>query len=116
MQLSTNLVNTLKILSCAQITLSNLCLGSQVEIKQPVVEEEEEEKAASPKCIGPGCSNVSLHESVYCGHQCIVQHAATAMKSLSEPKLETKPAAPLPDPPLKVNIILFSFIVAPICG
>ncbi len=114
MQLSPNLVNTHTILSCARITLFNLCLGSQVEIKQPL--EEEEEKAASSKCIGPGCCNVSLPESVYCGHQCIVQHAATAMKSLSEPKLETKPAAPPPDPPLKVNIILVSFIVAPICG
>ncbi|XP_042607263.1 death-inducer obliterator 1 [Cyprinus carpio] len=60
-----------------------------------------EEKAALPKCIGPGCSNDSLPESVYCGHQCIVRHAAAAMKSLSEPKIETKPAAPPADPPLK---------------
>uniref|UniRef100_A0A672QMJ4 Death-inducer obliterator 1-like n=2 Tax=Sinocyclocheilus grahami TaxID=75366 RepID=A0A672QMJ4_SINGR len=60
-----------------------------------------EEKAALPKCIGPGCSNDSLPESVYCSHQCIVRHAAAAMKSLSEPKTETKPAAPPADPPLK---------------
>ncbi|XP_016110898.1 LOW QUALITY PROTEIN: death-inducer obliterator 1 [Sinocyclocheilus grahami] len=67
-----------------------------VEIEQPVEEEvKAEEKAALPKCIGPGCSNDSLPESVYCGHQCIVRHAAAAMKSLSEPKIE--PA----DPPLK---------------
>ncbi|XP_065142503.1 death-inducer obliterator 1 isoform X2 [Paramisgurnus dabryanus] len=46
----------------------------------------------APKCIGPGCSNNALPESVYCGHQCIVQHAATAMKGLSESKTETKPA------------------------
>lgn len=99
------------------VTLSNLCLGSQMEVKQPVEDEiKTEEKAALPKCIGPGCSNDSLPESVYCGHQCIVRHAAAAMKSLSEPKIETKPAAPPADPPLKVNIILVSFIVAPICG
>ncbi len=108
MQLSPNLVNTHKLCTdFLAVTLSNLCLGSQVEIKQPV---EEEEKAASPKCIGPGCSSDSLPESVYCGHQCIVRHAAAAIKSLSEPKIETKPAAPPADPPLKVNIILVSFI------
>ncbi|XP_059384608.1 death-inducer obliterator 1 [Carassius carassius] len=73
-------------------------LTHMVEIKQPV---EDEMKEALPKCIGPGCSNDSLPESVYCGHQCIVRHAAAAMKSLSEPKLETKPAAPLADLPLK---------------
>lgn len=69
-----------------------------VEVTQPV---EDEMKEALPKCIGPGCSNDSLPESVYCGHQCIVRHAAVAMKSLSEPKLETKPAAPPADLPLK---------------
>lgn len=74
-----------------------------VEVKQPV---EDEMKEALPKCIGPGCSNDSLPESVYCGHQCIVRHAAAAMKSLSEPKLETKPAAPPADLPLKVNLVL----------
>uniref|UniRef100_A0A671NA98 Uncharacterized protein n=1 Tax=Sinocyclocheilus anshuiensis TaxID=1608454 RepID=A0A671NA98_9TELE len=73
-------------------------IDSTCVIEQPVEEEiKAEEKAALPKCIGPGCSNDSLPESVYCGHQCIVRHAAAAMKSLSEPKIETKPA----DPPLK---------------
>ncbi|XP_073679702.1 death-inducer obliterator 1 [Garra rufa] len=74
-----------------------------VGIEQPVEEEmETEEKADLPKCIGPGCSNDSLPESVYCGHQCIVRHAAVAMKSLSEPKIETKSPAPPPaEPALK---------------
>lgn len=67
----------------------------------------EEVKDAVPKCIGPGCSSNALPESVYCGHQCIVQHAAMAMKCLSEAKPETKPA-PLPTKPLfKVNILFF---------
>ncbi|KAI2643884.1 Death-inducer obliterator 1 [Labeo rohita] len=47
----------------------------------PVEEEMETEKAALPKCIGPGCSNDSLPESVYCGHQCIVRHAAGEKRS-----------------------------------
>lgn len=59
----------------------------------------EEVKDALPKCIGPGCSNNALPGSVYCGHQCIVQHAAVAMKCLSEAKPETKPAL-LPTKPL----------------
>ncbi|KAL0150174.1 hypothetical protein M9458_054601, partial [Cirrhinus mrigala] len=74
---------------------------SVVGIEQPVEEEMDAEKAALPKCIGPGCSNDSLPESVYCGHQCIVRHAAVAMKSLSEPKIETKSAAPPAEPSLK---------------
>ncbi|KAM4692619.1 death-inducer obliterator 1 [Rhinophrynus dorsalis] len=41
-------------------------------------------------CIGPGCSNLALPDSVYCGHDCILKHAAAAMKSLSAGK-ETKP-------------------------
>ncbi|XP_043092796.1 death-inducer obliterator 1 [Puntigrus tetrazona] len=56
-----------------------------------------EERTALPKCIGPGCSSDSLPESVYCGHQCIVRHAAAAMKSLSG----AKPAVPGTDPPVK---------------
>lgn len=66
--------------------------------------EKVKEKAEGPKCIGPGCSNDALPESVYCGHQCIIRHAAVAMHGLSEPKaqpeIKNKPA---PKPTLKVN-------------
>lgn len=66
---------------------------------------QEEEESASPKCMGPGCSSDALPGSVYCGHQCIVRHAAVAMKSLSEPKTEAKPAASPAEPAIKVIII-----------
>lgn len=77
-------------------------------VAEGVVKEQEDavekEKAAVPKCIGPGCSNEALPESVYCGHQCIIRHAAVAMHGLSEPKaqpeIKNKPA---PKPTLKVN-------------
>ncbi|KAF5904924.1 death-inducer obliterator 1 [Clarias magur] len=66
--------------------------------------EKVKEKPAVPKCIGPGCSNDALPESVYCGHQCIIRHAAVAMHGLSEPKeqpeVKTKPA---PKPTLKIH-------------
>ncbi|KAK3547453.1 hypothetical protein QTP86_021045, partial [Hemibagrus guttatus] len=62
------------------------------------------EKTAGPKCIGPGCSNDALPESVYCGHQCIIRHAAVAMHGFSEPKaqpeIKNKPA---PKPTLKIH-------------
>uniref|UniRef100_A0A670I5C8 Death inducer-obliterator 1 n=1 Tax=Podarcis muralis TaxID=64176 RepID=A0A670I5C8_PODMU len=63
----------------------------KLKIFQPVVEEPE---AAS--CIGPGCSKVAQSGSVYCGHECILKHAAATMKFLSEgkeqkPKEKTKP-------------------------
>ncbi|XP_055021702.1 death-inducer obliterator 1-like [Boleophthalmus pectinirostris] len=40
----------------------------------------------SPVCIGPGCSKSALPESVYCGSDCIMQHAAATIKNLSVPK------------------------------
>ncbi|CAI9572834.1 unnamed protein product [Staurois parvus] len=42
------------------------------------------------KCIGPGCSNLALRDSVYCSHDCILKHAAETMKSLSASK-DAKP-------------------------
>ncbi|KAL2103618.1 hypothetical protein ACEWY4_000486 [Coilia grayii] len=51
------------------------------------------EEQALPKCIGPGCTKSALPDSVYCGHDCILRHAAVAMKSLSGPK------PPKPEPP-----------------
>ncbi|KAJ7332137.1 hypothetical protein JRQ81_014317 [Phrynocephalus forsythii] len=57
----------------------------KLKIFQPVVEEPE---VAS--CIGPGCSSVAQSGSVYCSHECILNHAAATMKFLSEGK-EQKP-------------------------
>ncbi|XP_053103011.1 death-inducer obliterator 1 isoform X2 [Hemicordylus capensis] len=57
----------------------------KLKIFQPVVEEPE-----AARCIGPGCSNVAQPGSVYCGHECILKHAAATMKFLSEGK-EQKP-------------------------
>uniref|UniRef100_A0A3B1IKN5 Death-inducer obliterator 1-like n=1 Tax=Astyanax mexicanus TaxID=7994 RepID=A0A3B1IKN5_ASTMX len=69
------------------------------------------EKAAAPKCIGPGCFNDALPESVYCGHQCIIRHAAVAMQTISEPKpqpqIQPKPA---PKPVPKVTQHLFQHL------
>ncbi|KAJ6665756.1 hypothetical protein lerEdw1_002126 [Lerista edwardsae] len=57
----------------------------KLKIFQPIVEEPE-----AAKCIGPGCSSVAQSGSVYCGHECILKHAAATMKFLSEGK-EQKP-------------------------
>uniref|UniRef100_A0AAV2M5Y7 Death-inducer obliterator 1 n=1 Tax=Knipowitschia caucasica TaxID=637954 RepID=A0AAV2M5Y7_KNICA len=48
---------------------------------------------AAPKCIGPGCEKNAQPDSVYCGNDCILRHAAATMKSISEPsqKDKTKP-------------------------
>lgn len=40
-----------------------------------------------PLCIGPGCSKKALPESVYCGTDCILQHAAFTMKTLTVSKV-----------------------------
>lgn len=56
---------------------------------RPEPEPEPEMKMASslPLCIGPGCSKDALPDSVYCGTDCILQHAAVTMKTLSVPKV-----------------------------
>lgn len=78
---------------------------SQGDVEQ-MIKVEQNVEAVSPKCIGPGCSSDALPESVYCGHRCIVQHAAVAIKTLSEPKTEVKSAAVPAELSLKVNIIM----------
>ncbi|KAM6457865.1 death-inducer obliterator 1 isoform 1-T2 [Liasis olivaceus] len=65
----------------------------KLKIFQPVVEDPE-----AANCIGPGCSKVAQPGSVYCGHECILKHAAATMKFLSEgkeqkPKEKTRPKA-----------------------
>ncbi|XP_077368807.1 uncharacterized protein LOC144013606 isoform X1 [Festucalex cinctus] len=47
-------------------------------------EGEMETDCSGPMCIGPGCSKPALQESVYCGNDCIVQHATVTMKSFSD--------------------------------
>ncbi|CAL8325239.1 unnamed protein product [Merluccius merluccius] len=49
-----------------------------------------ERESSLPLCIGPGCPKQALQDSVYCGTDCILQHAAVTMKSLTGPK-EPKP-------------------------
>ncbi|XP_054636413.1 uncharacterized protein si:ch73-181d5.4 isoform X2 [Dunckerocampus dactyliophorus] len=40
-----------------------------------------------PLCIGPGCTRPALQGSVYCGTDCIIQHATFTMQSLSDTKV-----------------------------
>lgn len=79
-------------------------VASNVEVKTtPTAEVPEEkarqkaaEEASLPKCIGPGCENNAQPDSVYCGNDCILRHAAAAMKSITdvkEPKQKDKAKA-----------------------
>ncbi|XP_034724216.1 death-inducer obliterator 1-like isoform X3 [Etheostoma cragini] len=79
-------------------------VASNVEVKTtPIVEVPEEkarpkaeEESSLPKCIGPGCENNAQPDSVYCGNDCILGHAAAAMKSITdvkEPKQKDKAKA-----------------------
>lgn len=69
-------------------------VASNVEVKTtPTAEapgekvvEKPSEGASLPKCIGPGCENDAQPDSVYCGNDCILRHAAAAMKSISDDK------------------------------
>lgn len=44
------------------------------------------EAPGAAKCIGPGCASVAQPDSVYCSNDCILKHAAAAMKFLSAGK------------------------------
>lgn len=50
-------------------------------------EAEMETDSSLPLCIGPGCPKQALPDSVYCGTDCILQHAAVTMKTLTVPKV-----------------------------
>ncbi|KAF7207785.1 transcript variant X1 [Nothobranchius furzeri] len=75
-------------------------VATVVEVKTtPAVEASENqseqmaEDASLPKCIGPGCESNAQPDSVYCGNDCILKHAAAAMKSITDvkdPKDKTK--------------------------
>ncbi|XP_057682681.1 uncharacterized protein LOC130909820 [Corythoichthys intestinalis] len=54
----------------------------------PDIEGEMVTDCSGPLCIGPGCSKPALQDSVYCGTDCIIQHAAVTMKSLSDPRVQ----------------------------
>ncbi|XP_042261447.1 death-inducer obliterator 1-like isoform X2 [Thunnus maccoyii] len=73
-------------------------VASNIEVNTtPTVEEKKaDEESSLPKCIGPGCENNAQPDSVYCGNDCILRHAAAAMKSITdvkEPKQKDKPKA-----------------------
>ena len=88
-------------------------VASNVEVKTTPTMEAPGEKAAQkveedsslPKCIGPGCENNAQPDSVYCGNDCILRHAAAAMKSITdvkEPKQKDKTKAQKTKPTPKV--------------
>lgn len=54
---------------------------------EPEPEVKMETDSSLPLCIGPGCAKQALQDSVYCGTDCILQHAAVTMKTLSGPKV-----------------------------
>lgn len=54
---------------------------------EPEHEAEMKTEGSFPLCIGPGCSKKALPESVYCGTDCILQHAAFTMKTLTVSKV-----------------------------
>ncbi|MEQ2164397.1 hypothetical protein GOODEAATRI_006348 [Goodea atripinnis] len=61
-----------------------------------------------PLCTGPGCVKQALPDSVYCGTDCILQHAAITMKTLSCPKVPKSKERPqrktaAARPPAKVS-------------
>lgn len=69
-------------------------VASNVEVDTTAVPveqaEEKVEESALPKCIGPGCENNAQPDSVYCGPDCILKHAAATMKSITDPSQKDK--------------------------
>lgn len=61
---------------------------------EPEPEAEMETDSSLPLCIGPGCCRQALPDSVYCGTDCILQHAAVTMKTLSGPKVPKSKGRP----------------------
>ncbi|XP_043107441.1 death-inducer obliterator 1 isoform X4 [Puntigrus tetrazona] len=79
----------------------------KIKIFQPQVSAVE--GSSLPKCIGPGCERDALPDSVYCGNDCILKHAAAAMKTITtdgkdskqkekgRPKAQRKPTNKMPN-------------------
>lgn len=64
-----------------------------VEVSEEKATQKAEDDSSLPKCIGPGCDSIAQPDSVYCGNDCILKHAAAAMKSIidvKEPKQKDK--------------------------
>lgn len=61
---------------------------------EPEPEAEMETDSSFPLCIGPECFKQALPDSVYCGTDCILQHAAVTMKTLSGPKVPKSSGRP----------------------
>lgn len=74
----------------------------EVEVAEDKSGQKAEVDTSSPKCIGPGCAKNAQPDSVYCGHDCILRHAAAAMKSISDVK-EPKDKAPITKSTAKVT-------------
>lgn len=67
-----------------------------VAVPEDKAERKADEESSLSKCIGPGCENDAQPDSVYCGNDCILRHAAAAMKSITdvkEPKQKDKAKA-----------------------
>ncbi|XP_051956914.1 death-inducer obliterator 1-like isoform X3 [Xyrauchen texanus] len=60
----------------------------KIKIFQPQVTAAE--GSSLPKCIGPGCENDALPDTVYCGNDCILRHAAAAMKTITTDGKDSK--------------------------
>ncbi|XP_051532690.1 death-inducer obliterator 1-like isoform X4 [Myxocyprinus asiaticus] len=60
----------------------------KIKIFQPQVTAAEE--SSLPKCIGPGCERDALPDTVYCGNDCILRHAAAAMKTITTDGKDSK--------------------------
>lgn len=76
------------------------------EVPEGKIEQKGEEESSLSKCIGPGCENDAQPDSVYCGNDCILRHAAAAMKSITdvkEPKQKDKAKAQKNKSTLKVT-------------
>lgn len=64
-----------------------------MEVSEDKSKQKAEDDSFLPKCIGPGCESNAQPDSVYCGNDCILKHAAAAMKSITdvkEPKQKDK--------------------------
>uniref|UniRef100_A0A3B4BG84 Death inducer-obliterator 1 n=1 Tax=Periophthalmus magnuspinnatus TaxID=409849 RepID=A0A3B4BG84_9GOBI len=89
---------------------SNPTGKKKIKIFQPVMDKTED---AAPKCIGPGCEKNAQPDSVYCGNDCILRHAAAAMKSITEPSQKDKTKPQKSKTKVTRNDILFFVCPAP---
>ncbi|XP_053724415.1 death-inducer obliterator 1-like [Synchiropus splendidus] len=75
---------TSETVSSAAVSTADEMVETNVEVNTTsTVEEKPTEDASLPKCIGPGCENVAQPDSVYCGNDCILKHAAATMKTIT---------------------------------